>query len=86
MYRAILENGPERKVILPDEICRRCGFSPHQEVAIEERRGILIVREAVPLESCPQTIDELFALPPGALASRALGGEGSGDFDEQDID
>jgi len=86
MYKIMLEKGVEKKVTIPAELCKKCGFSPPQEVIIEEGNKVLVIREPVESKTCPKTIDELFALPAGALANRALGGEGSGDFDEQDID
>lgn len=86
MNRLILEKGDEKRVYIPEIIYKRCGFLPHQEVIIEEGKGILVIHGDTKSKGCPQTIEELFALPASSLVSRALGGEGGGDFNEEDID
>jgi hypothetical protein len=52
---------------------------------VEEGRGVLVIHEDTKSKYRPK-IEELFALPSCSLVSRALGGEGGGDFNEEDID
>ncbi len=86
MNRLVLEKGEGQKVYIPEVLYKKCGFLPHQEVIVEEGKGILVIQSDTKSKGCPQTIEELFALPAGSLISRALGGYGSGDFNEEDID
>ncbi|MFH1564194.1 MAG: hypothetical protein ABIF11_12395 [Nitrospirota bacterium] len=43
MDRLILEKREEQKVYLPEGIYKKCGFLPHQEVIVEEGKGILVI-------------------------------------------
>ncbi|MEW6617845.1 MAG: hypothetical protein AB1422_00590 [bacterium] len=63
MERLILEKGEGQKVHIPEVIYEKCGFLPHQELLVEEGKGILVIHGNTEAKDCPQTIEGLFDLP-----------------------
>ncbi|MEW6608553.1 MAG: hypothetical protein AB1414_14095 [bacterium] len=83
-----IEVSKEKKVFLPEEIQKKCGFFPSQQVEIIEGKGTFVIKPKLSKDKQikPVRLRECFNLPPGSLSYLASGPNEAGDFNEDDID
>lgn len=72
---------------IPEELFKKCGFIPFEEVVVQEEEGKLILQR---VERKPEFktigLREAFMDKPGLLSHLGIGSNIVGDFDEKDID
>ena len=90
MTQAVLEGCEKGIIAIPKEVLKGCGFSLHKKVIIREGEKYFVVRQSLSqekmLDPATEKILKRLRIPTGSLAHLTTGSEGSGDFDEEDID
>ena len=85
----ILEVGERGVIVIPREIQERCGFSPYQQVVVEEHQKEIVVKllekEPRKINEFPETLEGLLSLPAGSLSHLSSGPDEVGDFKDEDI-